>query len=600
MFKSIRWKFIAIYFLPVYIAMIVVSVFIIQQFQEYQLNMVSENLNNLGRREGLIKSIADFDDLDTYKEDIQKNIDQWPTGIKEEVFIVNMDFKIIARSKNSGTNKDAIDILDHILLTQARKGKIEQKDIYIESRDITTKNMAFPIYDEKTNKPKGILYIRADLSDVYKGLSQAKNILMDGTIIALLISAVLGFLIARSITEPIIDVTKKASEMAKGDFNQVVEVRSDDEIGQLAEMFNYVRAKLNVTLSQVSSEKSKLEAILSHMADGIIAVNNYGEIIHANPTAMEVLGIKDKKIKYKSYDTIMKDLNVNLTFSHIQKNKGKNNFIGQDVIKIGDTVLNAKYAPYMDEKGRKSGVVMLLEDITKRQELDNMRKEFVANVSHELKTPLTSIKSYTETLLDGALEETELAKSFLQVVNSEADRMNGLVRDLLQLSRLDSKKVQWNKKNNDLIKIARDAVKKMEITAQNKNQKLTFNTDYEFISINADKDRIEQVIMNIISNSIKYTSNEGKIQVDVYKDKNYVITSIKDNGIGIPKKALGRLFERFYRVDKARSREMGGTGLGLSIAKQIVVAHNGEIQVESKEGVGTTVFIKLPITKKRA
>ncbi|MCT4594312.1 MAG: cell wall metabolism sensor histidine kinase WalK [Anaeromicrobium sp.] len=598
MFKSIRWKFITIYFLPVYIAMLIVSVFIIQQFQEYQLNMVSENLNNLGRQEGLIKTIARFEDLNEYEEDIQRNIDQWPTGLKEEVFIVNMDFKIIARSKNSGTNKDAIDILDYTLLTEARNGKTDQKDIYIESRNIVTKNMAFPI-QLKGGQPKGILYIRADLSDVYKGLEKAKIILIQGTILALFITVILGFLIGRSITEPIIDVTKKASKMARGDFNQVVEVKSDDEIGQLAEMFNYVRAKLNVTLSQISSEKSKLETILSYMADGLIAVNNYDEIIHANPTAMEMLGLKEEDIKNKSYNEIMNKLNENLSLKYIQKNRRLSNYTGKETLRIGDSILSASYAPYMDEKGRKAGVVMVLQDITKRQELDNMRKEFVANVSHELKTPLTSIKSYTETLLDGALEEKDLAVSFLQVVNSEADRMNGLVRDLLQLSRLDSKKVLWNKKNSNLVKIGQDAVNKMEITAQNKNQTLSFITKNQFLSVYVDKDRIEQVIINIISNAIKYTPSEGHIQVKVYKDKNYAVASIKDNGIGIPKKAIPRLFERFYRVDKARSREMGGTGLGLSIAKQIVVAHDGEIFVESKEGMGTEVFIKIPINKKK-
>ncbi|PAB60171.1 ATP-binding protein [Anaeromicrobium sediminis] len=598
MFKSIRWKFITIYFLPVYIAMLIVSVFIIQQFQEYQLNMVSENLNNLGRQEGLIKTIARFEDLNEYKEDIQRNIDQWPTGLKEEVFIVNMDFKIVARSKNSGTNRDAIDILDYTLLTQARNGKTDQKDIYIESRNIITKNMAFPIQLEG-GQPKGILYIRADLSDVYKGLERAKIILIEGTIIALFITVILGFLIGRSITEPIIDVTKKASGMARGDFNQVVEVKSDDEIGQLAEMFNYARAKLNVTLSQISSEKSKLETILSYMADGLIAVNNYDEIIHANPTAMEMLDLTEEEIRTKSYDEIMKKLNENLTLKYIQKNRRMSNYTGKETLKIGDNILSASYAPYMDEKGRKAGIVMVLQDITKRQELDNMRKEFVANVSHELKTPLTSIKSYTETLLDGALEEKDLAVSFLQVVNSEADRMNGLVRDLLQLSRLDSKKVLWNKKNSNLVKIGQDAVNKMEITAQNKNQTLSFITKYEFLSVYVDKDRIEQVIINIISNAIKYTPSGGHIQVQVYRDKNYAVALIKDNGIGIPKRAIPRLFERFYRVDKARSREMGGTGLGLSIAKQIVVAHDGEIFVESKEGIGTEVFIKIPISKKK-
>ncbi|MBF8982323.1 HAMP domain-containing protein [Lutibacter sp. B2] len=592
MFKSIRWKFVAIYFLPVYIAMMIVSVFIVQQFQEYHLNMVSENLNNLGRREGLIQAIANFENLEENKNEIQKNIDQWPTGLKEEIFIVSRDFQIIARSRNSGTNSNAIDVLDYKLLTNARNGEIVEEDIFTESRNITTKNMVFPI-QEKGKSVKGILYIRADLSDVYKTLDKSKWILTEATLLALVITIVLSFLIARSITEPIIDMTKKAARMAKGDFNQVVEVKSDDEIGQLGVMFNYVREKLNITLSEISSEKSKLETILSYMADGIIAVNNQGEIIHANPTAMNMLHLSEVEIKNKSYDEIIEGLNKNLTLSFIEENHP--DFVGRETIKLNDNIFYTKYAPFKDEKGDKSGIVMVLQDITERQKLDNMRKEFVANVSHELKTPLTSIKSYTETLLDGALDDREIAESFLEVVNSEADRMNRLVRDLLQLSRLDYQKVNWNKEKNDLVEIAENAVFKMQINAKNKNHKLSIKSHEDYLVSIIDQDKIEQVIINIISNAIKYTPDGGEIEVLVYKEKDKGIISIIDNGIGIPEKDISRLFERFYRVDKARSRDMGGTGLGLSIAKQIIQAHDGDISVESEEGKGTNFSIKLPL-----
>ncbi|QZY55147.1 ATP-binding protein [Crassaminicella profunda] len=594
MFKSIRWKFITIYFLPVYIAMLIVGVFIIQEFQEYHLGTVSENLTNFGNREGLVQTISQFDSLDESKEEIQKNIEQWPTGLKEEIFVVNRDFKIIARSKNSGTNDNAIEVLDYTLLTDARNGQEGEKDIIINTttRQITTKNMAFPIQN-KDECIKGILYIRADLSDIYKTLDKSKMILTQATLLALVITVVLGFWIARSITEPITDVTVKAARMAKGDFNQVVEVKSDDEIGQLAEMFNYAREKLNITLSEISSEKSKLETILSYMADGLIAVNNEGKIIHANPTAMKMLHLSEKEIQKKSYDDLMKVYNEKLMISYIEENSPDG--VGSEMIEFSHSTFQVNYAPFKDEKGEKTGIVMVLQDITERHKLDNMRKEFVANVSHELKTPLTSIKSYTETLLDGALDNRDIAEHFLNVVNSEADRMNRLVRDLLQLSRLDYRRESWNKQEVDLVKLLENTVLKMYINAKNKQQNLDFKTREQSVIGLMDQDKIEQVIINIISNAIKYTPKDGMINVILEEEEDKGIIRIIDNGIGIPQKDIPRLFERFYRVDKARSREMGGTGLGLSIAHQIIKAHNGDVHVKSKDGEGTEVIITLPL-----
>ncbi|WP_129596309.1 ATP-binding protein [Anaerophilus nitritogenes] len=597
MFKSIRWKFIAIYFLPVYIAMLIVGVFIIKEFENYHLGMVSENLTNLGRREVLLQSIGKFEDLDENKEEIQKNIEQWPTGLKEEIFIVDQEFNIVARSKNTGTNNNAIEVLDYTLLTDSRNGKTGEKDITINnnnSREIITKNMSFPIQNEN-NEIKGILYIRADLSDIYKTLDKSKMILTQATLLALIITVVLGFWIARSITEPINDVTIKAARMAKGDFNQVVEVKSDDEIGQLAEMFNYAREKLNDTLSEISSEKSKLETILSYMADGLIATNQEGKIIHANPTAMKMLALSDENIENTSYDEIIEKFNKELTLSFIEENS--KNWTGSRNIIFKESIFHANYAPFKDEKGENTGIVMVIQDITERQKLDNMRKEFVANVSHELKTPLTSIKSYTETLLDGALDQKDVAEYFLNVVKSEADRMDRLVRDLLQLSRLDYQRVNWNKKENNLVKIIENSILKISINAKNKDQNISFFPKNEEMKVFVDSDKIEQVILNILSNAIKYTPEKGEINISLDQENNQGILKICDNGIGIPKDDLPRLFERFYRVDKARSRELGGTGLGLSIAQQIIRAHNGDIEIKSEEGKGTNVTIFIPLVE---
>ncbi len=596
MFKSIRWKFITIYFLLVFMAMVIVGVYIIQQFEDYYLNVVRGNLTKLAK-EGLIKSMKDFDDLDMHQDEIQKDVNTWAKGLQEEIFIINQKFEIIATSNNSLLHKKAIDVLDENLLMDGWSGKIGEKDdvIWTSDTSIATKNMVFPIL-EKNKSVKGILYLRADISDIYKNLDKSKMILTQATLLALVITVFLGFFIAKSVTEPIMDVTVKAEQMAKGDFNQVVEVKSDDEIGRLAEMFNYLREKLDMTLSQISSEKSKLETILKYMADGLIAVDSQGNIIHANPTAMRILDLSEDDLQNKLYDDIIGKLNKKLMLSNIEK-KG---FKGEERenIKLNNSIFMASYAPFKDERGERNGIVMILQDITERQKLENMRKEFVANVSHELKTPLTSIKSYTETLLDGALDDRQLAGDFLDVINSEADRMDRLVKDLLQLSRLDYQREVWNKRENNLVKIVDNAILKISITAKNKQQKLSFITQEEEIIGLVDKDKIEQVVLNILTNAIKYTPEHGNINISLIRERSQAILTIKDDGIGIPSKDLPRLFERFYRVDKARSRMLGGTGLGLSIARQIIEAHEGTISIDSEEGKGTQTTITLPLVEK--
>ena len=226
-----------------------------------------------------------------------------------------------------------------------------------------------------------------------------------------------------------------------------------------------------------------------------------------------------------------------------------------------------------------------------------MRKEFVANVSHELRTPLTSIKSYTETLLDGDIDDRELSVKFLKVINSEADRMTRLVKDLLQLSRLDNKQMKWNMKEISIVNLVKYTVNKMQIEAKNKGHTLVCHVIGDIPDIIGDKDRLEQVIVNIISNAIKYTQEDGNISVYIGKNYSEVYVKVTDNGVGIPEEDLPRIFERFYRVDKARSREMGGTGLGLSIAREIVEAHGGNISINSEYGKGTEVLIKIPFVK---
>jgi two-component system sensor histidine kinase VicK len=544
--------------------------------------------------DGILVSFNDYKNLNDHITEIQANIENWGKSFQEEIFIIDTNYSIVAvgSGNKSYVGETAITFLDEGLITRGLSGESDEKDGFSGERDIPVKSMVFPIGEN--GSVIGVLYLRADITSVYNALDSAKLIFLEAMLIALLVTFALGFLIARSITVPINDVTEKAEKMAQGDFSQEVLVKSNDEIGRLAEMFNLLREKLNFTLSEISNEKSKLETILKYMADGLIAVDLNGKIIHANSAAISMLGITNEEVLENNFDSIISRYSKALTIEEIKANSKK--MEGNESFEYGGSTFFARYAQFHNEYEENVGIIMIIQDITERQKLENMQKEFVANVSHELKTPLTTIKSYVETLLEGEIEDEVTSIKFLKVVDEEADRMNRLVSDLLQLSRLDYKREKWNKRNNDIILIIKNVVSKIEFTAKIKKQEIYLDFEQDAnIKINSDKDKIEQVILNILSNAIKYTDVNGEIHIEAFKDKGEAVIKISDNGIGIPEDEIKNVFERFYRVDKARSRAMGGTGLGLSIAKQIIEEHKGRIILESSDGNGTTITIHLPI-----
>jgi len=591
-----RWKLVLIYCLLVFIATTIIGVLIMSQLESYYIDSTKKNLTK--KEATLISSLNIYDNLSDHREEIQSNINAWDKTIQEEIFVIDDKCMIIA-SNNANQGRSAVDLLETpIIMNTLVKGEVCQsyENISTKNSTIPVMNMTFPIGEGK--RISGVIYIRSDMTSVYDTINESKQIFVQAMIVGLVITVILGTLISRSITTPINDVTEKAEKMAQGDFSQEVSVKSNDEIGRLADMFNLLRTQLDMTLFEMSSEKNKMETILKHMADGLIAVNLEGHIIHANPAAIGMLKVTSEEIESQSYNTLIKQLNEELSLELLME-KCKEGELSDVFEKAGCTYAT-RYDWFKDEDGNDVGIIILLQDITQRQKLENMQMDFVANVSHELKTPLTTIKSYTETLLDGCVDDPVTVNEFLEIIDNETDRMNRLVKDLLQLSRLDNNQEILNRKEGNLISLLKAAVKKVELTAANKDQHLNclFNAE-ERIPVDMDKDRVEQVILNIISNAIKYTTEGGRIDIDALKvEKNAVIT-ITDNGIGIPETEQSRVFERFFRVDKARSRALGGTGLGLAISKQIVEGHLGTIELESKDGKGTKVTITLPLSLKK-
>ena len=575
--------------------MLIVGVFITDQFEKYHLNIVKDNLtytaNNVVRT--MIKDV----DLIENKDDIQENLIKSTISLGYEISIIEGDsYNIIASTNLDFVDKNAMDVLEKSVILSSLNNRVTEKDIQSENAEsYRIKHMAFSYKEDQSDNLDYIIYGRASLDSVYRTLSNSTVILLRATVIALLVTIVLGYLMAGSITVPINQLTMKALKMAKGDFRQRVTVKSDDEIGQLGSMFNYLTEKLDTTLLEISSEKSKLNAIIKHMEDGLVAIDGKGQIIHYNPSFLSMLNLREKDLTDKSYDKIIDDYSKDLEYGAILQKSISNS--SENIIFENNKkrILKASPALFRDEAGRISGAIVVFQDITESQRLEDMRREFVANVSHELKTPITTIKSYSETLLCGALEDKELSKNFVEVIENEADRMSSLVKDLLQLSHMDYEKVVWEMHHLDLREIVTDSVRKLEVHFQNKNQRLNMQISDEAVPIYADRGKIQQVIINLLTNAIKYTPENGNIRISAQVVDKNAIFEVQDSGIGIPKEDIKRIFERFYRVDKGRSRAQGGTGLGLSIAHNIIKQHKGSIKVSSELEKGSIFTVYFPV-----
>ena len=370
--------------------------------------------------------------------------------------------------------------------------------------------------------------------------------------------------------------------------DEAKKVSKKENIENADEMFGLMTTELKEQLNEVSTKKNQIETILRHMTDGIVAFNMDGEIILINPEAKKLLSIRPEDTTFEDIFNKFK-LDINMEKIIYLENWTSS----EQRVEVDDKYINIYFAPFKNQDDRPDGVIAVVQDITEHVKLDNMRKEFVADVSHELKTPITSIMGYADTLLEGEYDK-ETQDKFLNVIATEARRMAKLVTDLLTLSRYDSKKKKTEKVAFDLGELVKRCQDKLAIEIKKKNHTVNCFVTADVPPVYADKDDIERVVLNILTNSIKYTKDGGEIKIYVGFVYNDAYIKVFDNGIGIPEEDLNRIFERFYRVDKARTREMGGTGLGLSIAKEILDKNGGSIDIKSVVGQGTEVVIKIP------
>ncbi|HIT31298.1 MAG TPA: HAMP domain-containing protein [Candidatus Enterenecus stercoripullorum] len=430
-----------------------------------------------------------------------------------------------------------------------------------------------------------VIYILDNRATVRSLNGEMFTLILEALALGLVISVLLSFLLSKTMVTPLQRLTDGLQEVAAGDFSKKLEVTSRDEIGQLTESFNSMAQRLHDTIAAVENERNKLDTLFLHMADGVVAFDREGKVIHSNPAASRMLrrafGPED------SYGELFGDL------FPLEQVEGVDGHLSAER-QVAGRSLELLLAPFA--RGDQGGVLVLIHDVTEQRAAEQMRKDFVANVSHELRTPLTNIRSYAETLEEGLGDmPPEVAKNFLGVILNESDRMTHIVQDLLTLSRFDSGRSELHLTRFPFAKAVSDTYQAVLMDAQRHAHTIRLEVPRGLPDILADQERVMQVMMNIVANAIKYTPDGGTIVLRAGTVGDRVWMEVDDNGIGIPKADRGRIFERFYRVDKARSRQSGGTGLGLSIAKEIVDLHQGAIYLVDKREPGLTIRVELPV-----
>lgn len=450
------------------------------------------------------------------------------------------------------------------------------------------------IYSPTGDAVIGFLYVKSDIESKYQQVSDITLIFFYASMIALVFSVIIALLVARTITKPIGEMKQQAERVANGDYSGHVEVYGKDELGQLGETFNEVSFRIEEAQETMEAERRRLDSVLTHMTDGVIGTDRLGNIILINDMATNVLRTSTQDVMNRSILEVL-HLGENYTFRMLLEEQ--NELLLDFSEQFGEAMLiRAEFSMIRRESGFISGLVCVLHDVTEKEKDEEERRQFVSNVSHELRTPLTSMRSYIEALIDGAWQDPDVAPMFLKVTQEETNRMIRMINDLLQLSRMDANKITLNTELVNLNELFNYVLDRFDMLLKDSDKQHKIKREFtkRAIWVDIDTDRMIQVLDNILNNAMKYSPAGGNITCRLLETHKNVVLSISDEGLGIPKQQLGKVFDRFYRVDKARSREMGGSGLGLAISKEAIKAHGGNIWVESEEGKGSTFFISLP------
>lgn len=604
-FQSVRLKLIVVYILLLLLGIQVIGAYFVSQLDnqltsnftssiDNQLNSLTFSLQNAFNAER-------DEDSPTLEDEVQGLISDFIEETQSinprKLQILNSNSNIIAsvgnRDDSSDIGKKVTDyqLTNVLVIGEATEPKFKREEgsndrVYVGTR---------PITDETGEEVLGLLHYEIYGDEISTQMQEISSIFAKGTVLAIVVTALLGILVARTITKPLTEMKRQAQIMATGDFSQKVNVRGNDEIGELGHAFNDMNDKLKLAQATTEGERRKLSSVLSNMSDGVIATDRLGAIILMNAPASKLIGQRFEDIQGQSLIDV---LDLSDQIEEMDEVEETNSMIIDLSNDDDHLLLKANFSVVEDENNEMDGFITVISDVTEQQRVEQERREFVSNVSHELRTPLTTMRSYIEALNDGAWQDPEIAPRFLDVTQNETDRMIRLVNDLLQLTKMDHKETTLMKERVEFVSFYESIIERFEM---NKDDKVNFvrSLTKKKMHVWIDKDKITQVLDNVISNAIKYSPEGGRITFEASSTRKQLRVSITDEGIGMPPDTVDKIFDRFYRVDKSRAREMGGTGLGLAIAREIIDAHHGKIWAESREGKGTTVYFTLPLMSQK-
>lgn len=592
-YRSVNFKIAFSFILILLISIEIIGAYFIRGLEKSTIENFTKEMN---QRVALLSTTLGStmaEDSENEADQLQRLLENNSAADIKEMWVV--DDKGIVLATNDVGQKDSIvgkrneySDIDDFSMKQYVTLDDNNKRVYINVQPIQS-----PTGDSAVI---GALYVKSDIEQKYSEIGNTALIFFTASLIAGLISIVVSLLVARSITKPIKEMQKQAVRIAQGDYSEKVDVQGHDELSQLAETFNKLSDRIEDAQDTMEAERNRLDSVLTHMTDGVIATDRRGKVITINEMALSLLNTTSEQAIGQSILTLL-DLEEEYTLRKLLETPEEILIDRSKSDSEEDRMtLRSDFAMIRRESGFISGLVVVIHDVTEQEKTAEERRQFVSNVSHELRTPLTSVRSYLEALEEGAWEDKSVAPEFIHVTLGETDRMIRMINDLLNLSRMDSGAQQMDLELvnfNELVDYILDRFDMM-VNNQEKNYRIVREFTERDLWVEIDTDKIMQVIDNIMNNAIKYSPDGGKIEVHLMETHNNVVLSISDEGLGIPKKDLEKVFERFYRVDKARARQQGGTGLGLAISKEVMKAHQGQIWVESVEGKGSTFYISLP------
>ena len=598
-FRSIQFKIPVLFIFMLMISLQLIVANFLRQLETQMISNFQEQIQlQVGFLKNSVQPILARDDKDEVKiAEISKILQDYPTGSSiVEARIMDTQGYILGTTNQSqqsvvGTRTTEADA-QQVLLTN---------DVYAynytehENRYWKIVSPISPISGNSGN-PLGIISVTTNIESRYTQVKDIGVIFVSSSLIAIVLVIIITFLISQGITKPIAEMKKQTEKIAEGNYTGEVKIYSDDEIGQLGQAINDLSFKIKEAQESTESERQRLDSVLRHMSDGVIATDRRGRIVIMNTAALDILNLKSEKVIGIPLLEIL-PLEERVTFRELLETQQERLiYLEEDG---EDSMIQCEFSVIQRESGFISGLVCVLTDVTEQQKIERERRNFVSNVSHELRTPLTSIKSYTEALVDGAWENKEIAPGFLNVIETETDRMMRMITDLLNLSRMDQNRFGLEKEFINMNELVVHIVNRFEMVLQSepyrdKNYRILTDITQRDLWVELHQDKITQVLDNIINNAIKYSPDGGRIIIRLMETHTDIIVSVSDEGLGIARKDIPHLFDRFYRVDKARSRAMGGSGLGLAIAQEVVQLHGGKIWVNSIENKGSTFFVSLP------